>query len=62
MGRVLESIKATHLISHLKSQHLLGARQFSFRRVSSAAKLSLLKSNQWSNTLDQKRPMPVQAI
>lgn len=42
VGKVLECILARCLTSHLDSQHLLSARQFGFRKVRSAADLTLL--------------------
>lgn len=39
VGKVLEGIMAERHAAHLKSQHLLSARQFGFRKGRSAADL-----------------------
>ena len=41
---------------------LLSARQFGFRKARSAAALTLILSNQWSDALDQGRPPAFLAV
>ena len=62
VGKVLEDILTRRLTSHLETQHLLSARQFGFRKARSAADLTLLLSNEWSDALDQGRPTAVLAL
>ncbi len=59
VGKVLESVTAQRLTSHLESQHLLSDRQFGFRKERSAADLTLLLSTDWSDGLDQGSPTAV---
>ena len=62
MNKVLENIIARRLIIHLESQHLISDRQFRFRKGRSAADLSLLLTSEWSNALDQEKPIAVIAL
>ncbi len=59
MGKVLKDITASHVTTHLESQHLLSSRQFEFRNGLSAVDLILLLATKYSNAQDQGRPMAV---
>ena len=62
VGKVMESIIARRLTTHLESQHLISDRQFGFRKGRSAADLSLLLTSEWSDDLDQGKPTAVIAL
>ena len=56
--KVMESIIARRLTTHLESQHLISDRQFGFRKGHSATDLSLLLTSEWSDDLDHNLYQP----